>query len=166
MARTIRAPLLHVGRIIFPRLAIDQLRRKLAHLCVARPSLFEVFALHFFRIKPKSKLIGVEPLPGKDDASMTFGEGESSAFHAAIEMSLVPIVLADPHQPDEPIIFANGAFCELTGYDKDEIVGRNCRFLQGPATDKKAVARIQSAVAARWHVTEELANYRKDGCLF
>lgn len=97
---------------------------------------------------------------------MTFGEGEASAFHAAIEMSLVPIVLADPHQPDDPIIFANGAFCELTGYDIDEIVGRNCRFLQGPATDKKAVARIRSAVAARWNVTEELVNYRKDGSLF
>ncbi len=97
---------------------------------------------------------------------MKFGEGESSAFHAAIEMSLVPIVLADPHQPDDPIIFANGAFCALTGYDIDEIVGRNCRFLQGPATDKKAVARIRSAVAARWNITEELANYRKDGSLF
>ena len=81
-------------------------------------------------------------------------------------MSLVPIVLCDPHQPDYPIMYANGAFCELTGYDVTEIVGRNCRFLQGPATDKKAVARIRSAVAARWNIMEELANYRKDGSLF
>jgi PAS domain S-box-containing protein len=124
------------------------------------------FLVALFSARPISWLVGVEPLPGKDDATMKFGEGESSAFHAAIEMSLVPIVLADPHQPDDPIIFANGAFCELTGYDINEIVGRNCRFLQGPETDKKAVARIRSAVAARWNVTEELANYRKDGSLF
>ncbi len=97
---------------------------------------------------------------------MTFGEGESSAFHAAVEMSLVPIVLADPHQPDCPIIFANGAFCGLTGYDIDEIIGRNCRFLQGPETDRSAVARIGSAIAARWNITEELVNYRKDGSQF
>lgn len=97
---------------------------------------------------------------------MELGEGESSAFHAAIEMSLVPIVLADPHQPDCPIIFANGAFCGLTGYDVDEIIGRNCRFLQGPETDQSAVARIRSAIAARWNITEELVNYRKDGSQF
>ena len=94
---------------------------------------------------------------------MTFGEDDPSVFHAAIEMSLVPIVLADPHQPDCPIIFANGAFCQLTGYDVDEIVGRNCRFLQGPATDKNAVARVQAAIARRWDVTEELINYGKNG---
>lgn len=102
----------------------------------------------------------------QDGEPMTFGEDDPRVFHAAIEMSLVPIVLADPHQPDCPIIFANGAFCQLTGYDVDEIVGRNCRFLQGPATDKNAVARVQAAIARRWDVTEELINYRKDGSMF
>jgi PAS domain-containing protein len=87
------------------------------------------FLVALFSARPSSWFIGVEPLPGRDDAAMTFGEGESSAFHAAIEMSLVPIVLADPHQPDDPIIFANGAFCELTGYDIDEIVAF-CRARQ------------------------------------
>ncbi len=97
---------------------------------------------------------------------MTLGESDSNMFHVAIEMSLVPIVLSDPHQTDDPIIFANGAFCELTGYAVDEIIGRNCRFLQGPATDKKAVARVRAAIAQRWDVTEELVNYRKDGSTF
>ena len=87
-------------------------------------------------------------------------------FHAVIEMSLVPIVLSDPHQPDCPIIFANGAFSELTGYDVNEIIGRNCRFLQGPETDMAAVARIRAAIKARWNITEELVNYRKDGTMF
>ncbi len=97
---------------------------------------------------------------------MMFDEANPNAFHAAVEMSLVPIVLTDPHRDDCPIIFANGAFCGLTGYDVDEVVGRNCRFMQGPATDRNAVARIRSAVAARWHVSEELINYRKDGSMF
>jgi PAS domain S-box-containing protein len=97
---------------------------------------------------------------------MTLDEDHPGMFHAAIEMSLVPIVLADPHQHDCPIVFANGAFCEMTGYDLAEIVGRNCRFLQGPATDRQAVARIRDAISARWHCTEELLNYRKDGTPF
>ena len=94
------------------------------------------------------------------------GAGRPDAFHAAVEMSLVPIVLADPHQDDYPIVFANGAFCELTGYDVKEILGRNCRLLQGPDTDRQAVARIRAGLSARWHVYEELLNYRKDGSRF
>jgi PAS domain S-box-containing protein len=102
----------------------------------------------------------------KDAEHMMIGESDPSVFRVAIEMSLVPIVLADPNQHDYPIIFANAAFCEMTGYDASEIVGRNCRFLQGPDTDKEAVARIRAAVAARWNVSEELVNYRKDGSAF
>ena len=97
---------------------------------------------------------------------MTVDNTNSGMFHAAVEMSLVPIVLADPHQDDCPIVFANGAFCELTGYDLAEILGRNCRFLQGPATDRTAVTRIRSAISARWNIAEELLNYRKDGTSF
>jgi PAS domain S-box-containing protein len=102
----------------------------------------------------------------KDAEHMMIGESEPSVFRVAIEMSPVPIVLADPNRHDYPIIFANAAFCEMTGYDASEIVGRNCRFLQGPDTDKEAVARIRAAVAARWNVSEELVNYRKDGSAF
>jgi len=98
--------------------------------------------------------------------SLAPGVRGSDVFHAAVEMSLVPIVLADPHQDDCPIVFANGAFCELTGYALAEIVGRNCRFLQGPATDRTAVARIRKAISARWNVCEEIVNYRKDGSTF
>jgi PAS domain S-box-containing protein len=97
---------------------------------------------------------------------MTLEENGSDVFHAAIEMSLVPIVLADPHQGDCPIVFANGAFSELTGYDRTEIVGRNCRFLQGPATDRAVVTQIRKAISERWHIHVELVNYRKDGSTF
>jgi PAS domain S-box-containing protein len=94
------------------------------------------------------------------------GESDATTFHAAIEMSLIPIVLSDPHQDDVPVIFANAAFCEMTGYRIDEIIGRNCRLLQGPDTDREAVRRIRAGVAARWNVSEELVNYRKDGSAF
>ena len=97
---------------------------------------------------------------------MMLEEDRSDVFHAAIEMSLVPIVLADPHQDDCPIVFANGAFSELTGYDRAEVVGRNCRFLQGPATDRAVVAQIRKAISERWNVHVELVNYRKDGSTF
>ena len=97
---------------------------------------------------------------------MTIERDRWDVFHAAIEMSLVPIVLADPHQEDCPIVFANGAFSELTGYDRAEIVGRNCRFLQGPDTDGATVAQVRKAISERWNVHVELLNYRKDGSTF
>ncbi len=76
------------------------------------------------------------------------------------------ITLADPNLPDNPIVYANEAFELITGYDRDEILGRNCRFLQGEDRDQPAIARIREAIAARKPVTVTLRNYRKDGELF
>ena len=53
-------------------------------------------------------------------------------FFAAVAMTRMPMVVTDPNQPDNPIVFANGAFFDLTGYDEDHVLGHNCRFLQGP----------------------------------
>jgi PAS domain S-box-containing protein len=61
------------------------------------------------------------------------------------------------------VVFANGAFCRLTGYDRDEIVGRNCRFLQGPETDRETVARLHDAVAAAQPIELDIRNHRKNG---
>ena len=76
------------------------------------------------------------------------------------------VCLSDPHAPDAPIIFANRAFRTLTGYSESEIVGHNCRFLQGPGTDRAAVARIRNALQRQEVVVVELLNYRKDGHAF
>ena len=76
------------------------------------------------------------------------------------------ITLCDPHREDFPIIFANRAFCNLTGYPEDEVVGRNCRFLQGPDTDQEQVHKIRAALAEEDLVVVELLNYRKDGSSF
>ena len=85
---------------------------------------------------------------------------------AAVEATRTAMVVSDPRLPDNPIIFANRAFRELSGYDETELIGRNCRFLQGPGTDPADVARIREAVAARREVTCDLLNYRRDGTGF
>ena len=76
------------------------------------------------------------------------------------------MVITDPHQPDNPIVFVNAAFSKLTGYSQEEIVGRNCRFLQGPETDRADVARIRTAIAQRVPIEIDLLNHKKDGEVF
>jgi PAS domain S-box-containing protein len=76
------------------------------------------------------------------------------------------VVLTDPALPDHPIVWANDAFLELTGYRRDEVVGHNCRFLQGPLTDNGSVDRVRLAIEGEEHFHEALLNYRKDGTTF
>lgn len=78
----------------------------------------------------------------------------------------MPMIITDPHQPDNPIVFANRAFQELCGYGADELLGRNCRFLQGEDTDPAEVARVRDAIAARRDVVVEIVNYHRDGTPF
>ncbi len=63
-------------------------------------------------------------------------------------------------------MFVNDAFSKLTGYARDEILGRNCRFLQGPDTDRDDVARIRDAVERRVSIEVDLINYKKNGETF
>lgn len=99
----------------------------------------------------------------KDDQ---FTGASGVLFEQAMAQTRMAICLSDPKQPDSPIIFANRAFIELTGYAENEIVGRNCRFLQGEDTDPAAVRRIRAALEAQDVVVVELVNYRKDGSKF
>jgi PAS domain S-box-containing protein len=76
------------------------------------------------------------------------------------------MLVTDPGQPDNPIILANQAFVDLSGYTPAEVVGRNCRFLQGAGTDPRQVAKMREAISAQQEITVELRNYRKDGSAF
>jgi diguanylate cyclase (GGDEF)-like protein/PAS domain S-box-containing protein len=89
--------------------------------------------------------------------------GTAHSFEQALRASPVPMVMTDPRQTDNPIVFANDAFCRLTAYDHSQIIGRNCRFLQGEMTDRDAVARIRDAVATSSAIEIDLCNYRQGG---
>ena len=87
-------------------------------------------------------------------------------FFAAVEMTRMPMILTDPNQADNPVVFANKAFLDLTGYEESEILGRNCRFLQGPGSDREVIAEIREAVETREAVSVEILNYKRDGSPF
>ncbi len=81
----------------------------------------------------------------------------------AIQSVSQGIVLTDPSQPDNPIVYASPGFLRMTGYGAEEVMGRNCRFLQGVDTDTNAVARVRDAVRDTKPCKVEMLNYRKDG---
>lgn len=84
----------------------------------------------------------------------------------AIDKAHFSIVLTDPTQEDNPIVYVNDAFEELTGYTKSEVIGRNCRFLQGERVDSERLLQFQEALENEEHLSIELRNYRKDGTMF
>lgn len=93
-------------------------------------------------------------------------QGKGDPFAAAMRATRMPMLITDPRQPDNPIVFANDAFIRLTGYSRDEVVGRNCRFLQGPDTDARSIDAIRDAIAAKRDLSIDILNYRKDGTTF
>ncbi|MEH3147352.1 MAG: PAS domain S-box protein [Methylobacterium frigidaeris] len=90
----------------------------------------------------------------------------SGPFGTVLERTRQAMVVTDPGLPDNPIVLANPAFLALTGYAAEEVVGRNCRLLQGPGTDPAVVAGIRAAVAQGREVRATLLNYRRDGTPF
>lgn len=83
-----------------------------------------------------------------------------------ISNSNVAAVVSDPRRPDNPIVACNEAFVRLTGYSRDEILGRNCRFLRGERTEADQTAMLREAIAACRPTMVELINYRRDGSAF
>ena len=74
--------------------------------------------------------------------------------------------LTDPSRPDDPIVFASEEFVRMTQYGMNYVVGRNCRFLQGPRTNPNSVRRLREATKAGREITEVFVNYRRDGSPF
>ena len=85
---------------------------------------------------------------------------------ALIEASPIASVISDPRLPDNPIIACNAAFCELTGYDEEHILGRNCRFLSGPGTEPWLTETIRQGVRDHRPVLVEILNYKRSGVAF
>jgi len=93
-------------------------------------------------------------------------QDRGNIFFAAVEMTRMPMVVTDPRQPDNPIVFANGAFFDLTQYEDKDVIGRNCRFLQGPQTDRRSVDEVRQALEQQRPVSVDILNYKADGTPF
>lgn len=92
--------------------------------------------------------------------------GPKAVVAGLIENSPIASVISNPRLPDNPIVASNKAFSDLTGYDKDYILGRNCRFLAGEATEPWLTEEIKRGVRERKSVLVEILNYKKDGTPF
>ncbi|WP_299236769.1 EAL domain-containing protein [uncultured Halomonas sp.] len=93
-------------------------------------------------------------------------EADRALLERGIQATPNGVLMADASRPDMPLVYANAAFHALTGYAPEEVLGLNCRFLQGQATCGDTVSAIRHAVAARQPIETTLLNYRKDGTPF
>jgi len=84
----------------------------------------------------------------------------------ATDESPIGITLTDPTREDNPLVFVNDRFEELTGYDAEDALGRNCRFLQGPETDPETRRAFRTAIDEERQVSVDVVNYRKNGAKF
>ena len=84
----------------------------------------------------------------------------------ALAASAEGITIADARLPDNPLIYANAGFERLTGYSVSDVLGRNCRFLQGGGTDPETVDALRTAIREKRPITVQLLNYKKDGTPF
>ena len=85
---------------------------------------------------------------------------------AAVLAAPTGIVVCDPNLPDCPVIYANPAFYRITGYSEEEVIGRNCRFLQGPGTNPRHIKALREAIESGKAINVEIVNHRKDGSRF
>ncbi|WP_302141550.1 bifunctional diguanylate cyclase/phosphodiesterase [Halomonas alkalicola] len=118
-----------------------------------------------FPVTVEGKIVGVYGIC-RDITARKRQESTLHLLQRGIEASPNGVLMADATQSDMPLVYANEAFCRLTGYERDAVLGRNCRFLQGEKTDPAAVATIRQALDTRTKAQVTLLNYRKDGTPF
>ena len=97
---------------------------------------------------------------------ITGHEPSAEDIERAADEAPIGISLCDPHLPDNPLVYVNGAWEDHTGYDPEEVLGRNPRFLQGPETDPGTIDRLSTAIANEEEITVEIRNYKRDGTPF
>ncbi|HVF02003.1 MAG TPA: PAS domain S-box protein [Rubrobacteraceae bacterium] len=94
------------------------------------------------------------------------GSDRLRLLERAVTASTDSISITDPSRPDGPLVYVNPAFERTTGYAAEEVLGRNCRFLQGEDRDQPALGELRAAIREERHCTVVLRNYRKNGTLF
>ena len=91
---------------------------------------------------------------------------DDKAMAQSVKHARIPLCISDPNLPDNPIVFVNPAFLDLVGYAEEEVVGKNCRFLQGQKTTSESIDAVRLAIKEQRVDTVEIVNYRKDGTSF
>jgi PAS domain S-box-containing protein len=126
------------------------------------------YAVLEYRLTPLTVDGAVEGVVGVARDVTERREREEELFRRKRAMDEAPagITITDPTQPDNPIIYANEQFRTLTGYSEADVLGRNCRFLQGENTDPEPIAAMRDAIENENRVTVKLRNYRNDGTEF
>jgi PAS domain S-box-containing protein len=106
-------------------------------------------------------------LPVREQETLRALQDRAGDLHARAAMaSELSFTISDPHAEDDPLVWVNPAFERVTGYSSEDSVGRNCRFLQGPDTDRATIARLRDALESGETFAETMLNYRKDGTPF
>lgn len=118
-----------------------------------------------FPVSVDGEIVGVYGIC-RDITDSKRAEASRRLLERGIQATPNGVVMADATQPDMPLVYANDAFHAMTGFTPEEILGRNCRFLQGNETDPDTVAAIHDAIAKRRAANVTLLNYRKDGTSF
>src|SRR3712207_3978412 len=90
-------------------------------------------------------------------------EQRGGPFVEAVEATRMPMAVTDPLVADNPIIYANAAFLEMCGYEREDVLGQNYFFLLGEHADPAVAQRVEAAMAARRQITEDVRFYTKDG---
>ena len=104
--------------------------------------------------------------PTASNATANLPTPLQGVLSAAVLAAPTGIVVSDPNLPDCPIIYANPAFYRITGYSEEEVIGRNCRFLQGPGTNPRHIKALRQAIENGEAINVEIVNHRKDGSRF
>jgi len=115
------------------------------------------------RVELREELTELSTLSLGQKADITGHEPESDDIARAVDHAPVGVSLSDPSLSDNPIVYVNEAWQEVTGYEKDEILGRNPRILQGPGTKPDTVKTLAAAIQNEKPITVEIRNYRADG---
>jgi diguanylate cyclase (GGDEF)-like protein/PAS domain S-box-containing protein len=171
-----------VSRHVYMKMVHPGDRQKWSQARTAAALNRTTFQLHYRVIRPDGKTIYVESrgsvvldenqLPVRfngviQDVSDRFlAEQALRLRQHAVDATLDGIVMVDASSHDYPIVYANPGFEKTTGYSADEVIGHNCRFLQGPETDATALVEIRAALREQRSTQVVLKNYRKDGTTF
>lgn len=100
------------------------------------------------------------------DSNCAGKEEQLLLFKRAVESARNGICITNPRLPDNPIVYVNEAFLEMTSYQRHQVIGRNCRFLQRDDRDQGAIENIREAIRTEQPITTILRNYKRDGSIF